>query len=132
MMMTDPIADMLTRIRNANQARLSQVDIPHSKLKAQIARILQSEGYIQGYRVVEEGPQGTLRVKLRYGPNNERVIRSLDRVSTPGRRIYTSRRRLPRVLSGLGIAIVSTSRGVMTDHDARRLGIGGEVICTVS
>lgn len=131
-MMTDPIADMLTRIRNANQARLSQVDIPHSKLKAQIARILQSEGYIQGYRVVEEGPQGTLRVKLRYGPNNERVIRSLDRVSTPGRRIYTSRRRLPRVLSGLGIAIVSTSRGVMTDHDARRLGIGGEVICTVS
>lgn len=131
-MMTDPIADMLTRIRNANQARLSQVDIPHSKLKAQIARILQSEGYIQGYRVVEEGPQGTLRVKLKYGPNNERVIRSLDRVSTPGRRIYTSRRRLPRVLSGLGIAIVSTSRGVMTDHDARRLGIGGEVICTVS
>ena len=130
--MTDPIADMLTRIRNANAAKLNQVDIPLSKLKTQIARILQSEGYIAGYRVVEEGPQGLLRVKLKYGPNNERVINQIDRVSSPGRRIYVPRQRLPRVLSGLGIAIVSTSRGVMTDHDARRLGVGGEVLCTVS
>lgn len=131
-MMTDPIADMLTRIRNANQARQQQVDIPHSQLKAQIARILAAEGYIRSYRVVEEGLQGTLRVKLKYGPNNERVISRLERVSRPGRRVYVPRRRLPRVLSGLGIAIVSTSRGVMTDHEARRLGVGGEVLCTVS
>lgn len=131
-MMTDPIADMLTRIRNANQARMSQVDMPHSKLKAQIARILQAEGYISGYRVVEEGVQGTLRVKLKYGPNNERVISKLERVSMPGRRVYVGRQRLPRVLSGLGVAIVSTSRGVMTDQEARRLGVGGEVLCTVS
>ncbi len=131
-MMTDPIADMLTRIRNANQSRANQVDVPHSKLKAQIARILQAEGYITSYRVVEEGPQGLIRIKLKYGPNNERVIRRLDRVSKPGRRVYVTRRRLPRVLSGLGIAIVSTSRGVMTDQEARQLGVGGEVICTVS
>lgn len=131
-MMTDPIADMLTRIRNANQARLAQVDIPHSKLKAQIARILQAEGYIKSYRVVEEGPQGILRVKLKYGPNNERVISHVERVSKPGRRVYLPRRRLPRVLAGLGIAIVSTSHGVMTDREARRLGVGGEVLCTVS
>jgi len=130
-MMTDPIADMLTRIRNANQQRLSQVDVPHSKLKVQIARILQAEGYIRSYRVVEEGPQGMLRIKLKYGPRNERVISLLERVSTPGRRIYLPRKRLPRVLSGLGVAIVSTSRGVMTDRDARRQGVGGEVICTV-
>ncbi len=131
-MMTDPIADMLTRIRNANQAKLNQVDMPHSNLKAQIARILQAEGYITSYRVVEEGPQGLLRIKLKYGPNNERVISRLERVSKPGCRVYVTRRRLPRVLSGLGVAIVSTSRGVMTDHEARRLGVGGEVICTVS
>lgn len=132
-MMTDPIADMLTRIRNANQARLQQVDMPCSKLKTQIARILHTEGYIASYRVLEEeGPQGTLRIKLKYGPNNERVIRSLERVSKPGRRIYVSRRTLPRVQSGLGVAIVSTSRGVMSDQDARKLGVGGEVICTVS
>jgi len=131
-MMTDPIADMLTRIRNANQARLNQVDIPNSKLKAQIAKILQAEGYITSYRVAEEGPQGTIRIKLKYGPNNERVISTLERVSKPGRRVYCTRRELPRVLSGLGIAIVSTSHGVMTDHEARRLGVGGEVLCTVS
>lgn len=131
-MMTDPIADMLTRIRNANQAKLNQVDMPHSNLKAQIARILQAEGYITSYRVVEEGPQGLLRIKLKYGPNNERVISRLERVSKPGCRVYVTRRRLPRVLSGLGVAIVSTSRGVMTDQEARRLGVGGEVICTVS
>ncbi|MCC7490709.1 MAG: 30S ribosomal protein S8 [Fimbriimonadaceae bacterium] len=131
-MMTDPIADMLTRIRNANQARLQQVDVPHSNLKVQIAKILQAEGYVAGYRVVEEGPQGVLRIKLKYGPQNQRVISTIDRVSKPGKRIYVPRRRLPRVLSGLGIAIVSTSQGVMTDQEARRLGIGGEVLCTVS
>jgi small subunit ribosomal protein S8 len=130
-MMTDPIADMLTRIRNANLQKLTQVDVPHSKLKAQIARILQAEGYIKSYRVVEEGPQGLIRVKLKYGPRNERVISIIERVSTPGRRIYLPRKRLPRVLSGLGVAIVSTSRGVMTDRDARRQGVGGEVLCTV-
>lgn len=131
-MMTDPIADMLTRIRNASQARLGQVDVPNSKLKAQIARILAEQGYIQSYRVIEEGPQGILRIKLKYGPNNERVIQRIQRVSTPGRRVYVTRRGLPRVLSGLGVAIVSTSRGVMTDHEARRLGVGGEVLCTIS
>ncbi|MBI2302963.1 MAG: 30S ribosomal protein S8 [Armatimonadetes bacterium] len=131
-MMTDPVADMLTRIRNANRAKQAQVDIPSSLLKVQIARILQQEGYVKSYRVVEEGPQGTLRIKLKYGPNNERVITRLDRVSTPGRRVYVSRRRLPRVQSGLGVAIVSTSRGVMTDHEARKLGVGGEVLCTIS
>lgn len=131
-MMTDPIADMLTRIRNANQARHSQVDVPNSKLKAQIARILQQEGYIKSYRVIEEGPQGLIRIKLKYGPNNERAIKELDRISKPGKRVYSRRQRLPRVLSGLGIAIVSTSSGVMTDHEARRLGVGGEILCTIS
>lgn len=131
-MMTDPIADMLTRIRNANQARHSQVDVPNSKLKAQIARILQQEGYIKSYRVIEEGPQGLIRIKLKYGPNNERAIKELDRISKPGKRVYARRQRLPRVLSGLGIAIVSTSSGVMTDHEARRLGVGGEILCTIS
>lgn len=130
-MMTDPIADMLTRIRNANQQRLSQVDMPNSKLKVQIARILVAEGYVKSYRVVEEGPQGLLRIKLKYGAKNERVISSLERVSTPGRRIYLPRKRLPRILSGLGVAIVSTSAGVMTDRDARKAGVGGEVLCTV-
>lgn len=131
-MMTDPISDMLTRIRNANQQKLVQVDIPHSKLKAQIARILLAEGYIKSWKVVEEeGPQDTIRIKLKYGPKNERVISHLERVSKPGRRIYLPRKRLPRVLSGLGVAIVSTSQGVMTDRDARRQGVGGEVLCTV-
>ncbi len=131
-MMTDPIADMLTRLRNANAAKMPQVDVPHSKLKAQIARILQAEGYIKSYRVVEEGPQGLLRIKLKYGPTGERVIDRLERVSRPGRRVYVPRRGLPRVLSGLGVAIVSTSRGVMTDQEARKLGVGGEVLCTVA
>ncbi|MBI5833878.1 MAG: 30S ribosomal protein S8 [Armatimonadetes bacterium] len=131
-MMTDPISDMLTRIRNANQQKLVQVDIPHSNLKAQIARILLAEGYIKSWKVVEEeGPQDTIRIKLKYGPKNERVISHLERVSKPGRRIYLPRKRLPRVLSGLGVAIVSTSQGVMTDRDARRQGVGGEVLCTV-
>ena len=131
-MMTDPISDMLTRIRNANQQKLVQVDIPHSNLKAQIARILLAEGYIKSWKVVEEeGPQDTIRIKLKYGPKNERVISHLERVSKPGRRIYLPRKRLPRVLSGLGVAIVSTSQGVMTDREARRAGVGGEVLCTV-
>ena len=131
-MMTDPISDMLTRIRNANQQKLVQVDIPHSNLKAQIARILLAEGYIKSWKVVEEeGPQDTIRIKLKYGPKNERVISHLERVRKPGRRIYLPRKRLPRVLSGLGVAIVSTSQGVMTDREARRAGVGGEVLCTV-
>ncbi len=131
-MMTDPISDMLTRIRNANQQKLVQVDVPHSNLKAQIARILLAEGYIKSWKVVEEeGPQDTIRIKLKYGPKNERVISHLERVSKPGRRIYLPRKRLPRVLSGLGVAIVSTSQGVMTDREARRAGVGGEVLCTV-
>lgn len=131
-MMTDPIADMLTRIRNANMQKLAEVEVPHSNLKAQIARILESEGYISGFAVVETGaPQDTIRIKLKYGPRAERVINHIERISKPGRRIYLPRKRLPRVLSGLGVAIVSTSRGVMTDRDARRQGIGGEVLCTV-
>lgn len=132
-MMTDPIADMLTRIRNAASAQQNQVDIPHSKLKVQIARILQAEGYVQDYEVVEpENSFPVLRIRLKYGPNQSSAIAELRRVSTPGRRVYVTRKRLPRVLSGLGIAIVSTSRGVMTDRDARRQGVGGEVLCTVS
>ncbi|HAZ64856.1 MAG TPA: 30S ribosomal protein S8 [Armatimonadetes bacterium] len=131
-MMTDPIADMLTRIRNANQQKLATVDVPHSNLKAQIARILASEGYVAGFEVVAtDGPQDTIRIQLKYGPRQERAISHLERISKPGRRIYMPRKRLPRVLSGLGVAIVSTSRGVMTDREARREGVGGEVLCTV-
>jgi small subunit ribosomal protein S8 len=134
--MTDPIADMLTRIRNAVGARHARVEIPASRLKGEIARILQNEGYIQGFRVVEEKHAGTaprpvLRVFLKYGPHGERVISGIERISRPGRRVYFRRDGVPPVLGGLGTSILTTSHGVMTGREAVRAGVGGEVLCNV-
>jgi small subunit ribosomal protein S8 len=133
--MTDPIADMLSRIRNATTARHNRVDMPSSRLKVEIARILESEGYIQGFKVVEaqpgERPQAQLRVLLKYGPRGERVITGLERVSRPGRRVYFGRDEVPDVLAGLGTSILTTSRGVMTGREAVKTGVGGEVLCNV-
>lgn len=131
MTMTDPLADMLTRIRNANAAGHEEVRVPASKLKAEIARILKEEGFIQDWTWVHDGPQGTLRITLKYGPKRERVLRGIRRVSKPGLRVYVRRTQIPRVRGGLGVAILSTSRGILTDRQARRLGVGGEVLCYV-
>jgi len=130
-MWSDPIADMLTRIRNAARVRRKQVKIPASKLKVGIAKVLQNEGYVEGYSVIEDTRQGILRVDLKYGPRGEDVINKLQRASTPGRRIYRSVEDLPRVLDGLGIAIVSTNKGVLSDRECREKNIGGELLCTV-
>ena len=130
-MLTDPIADMLTRIRNANLALHDQVEMPASAVKAQIARVLQQEGYIAGYAMDAEGAKRNLVVRLRYDRDRHRVISGIQRVSKPGRRVYADKDSLPKVLGGMGIAIVSTSQGVLTGHEARRRGIGGEVLCTV-
>ncbi len=130
-MMTDPIADMLTRIRNGNNARHKSVDIPASNIKKQISEILLDEGYINSFDIIEDEKQGIIRVDLKYGKNRERVISGLKRISKPGLRVYVNKNDLPKVLGGLGIAIVSTSQGIMTDKKARELGIGGEVICYV-
>ncbi len=130
-MMTDPIADMLTRIRNAAMARHKQVLIPGSKIKVAIARILKEEGFIQNYQVIRSQPQPQLRIVLKYDQDRKPVITGLKRVSKPGRRIYVKRQEIPWVLSGMGIAILSTPRGIMTDQKARRLGVGGEVLCYV-
>ena len=131
--MTDPVADMLTRIRNANKALMDKAEMPTSKLKEEIARILQEEGYIRGFHVLEPEslPYKVLVVELKYGRSRERVLNGLKRISKPGRRIYASKDRLPRVLGGMGTAILSTSRGVITSRTAEREGIGGEVICFV-
>ena len=132
--MTDPIADMLTRIRNATLAHHTRVDVPASTLKVEIARILEREGYIQAFKVVEpkEGAvQKNIRISLKYGPRGERVITGIERVSRPGRRVYFGREDVPTVLGGLGTAILTTSRGVMTGREARRQGVGGEVLCNV-
>lgn len=129
--MTDPIADMLTRIRNANQMRYDSVKLPSSKTKVEVARILKEEGYIRGYEVEEVGKFKELKVHLKYGRDNERVITGIQRTSKPGLRVYAQKNELPRVLSGLGIAIVSTSKGMMTDREARKQQIGGEVIAYV-
>jgi small subunit ribosomal protein S8 len=136
--MTDPIADMLTRIRNAVSSRHQRVDIPASKLKAEVARILQDEGYIAGFKMVEDKPvragayaRPLIRVFLKYGPSGERVITGIQRVSRPGRRVYANRDEVPTVLGGLGVNILTTSRGVMTGRSAQRAGVGGEVICNV-
>ncbi len=135
--MTDPIADMLTRVRNATLARHARVDIPMSRVKLEIAKILESEGYVQGFKLVEhpasrgERVERLIRISLKYGPRGERVITGIQRVSRPGRRVYFRRDRVPPVLSGLGINILTTSRGVMTGRDAVRSGIGGEVLCNV-
>ena len=131
MNMTDPIADMITRIRNAVRARLPKVDIPKSKLKTEIARILKDEGYIANYRVVEDDRQGSIRIFLKYGPGWERVITDLQRVSKPGCRIYCGKGEIPRVYGGLGINILSTSRGIMTGREAAKTGVGGEILCNV-
>ena len=128
---TDPISDMLTRIRNANRARHDHVDVPASRLKMEIARILKDEGFIADWHRIDRGAQGVLRVTLKYGPRKEAVLSGLTRLSRPGLRWYTGRADIPRVRGGLGVAILTTSRGVMTDRQARRLGVGGEVICYV-
>ena len=131
MTMTDPVADMLTRIRNANQASHKTVEIPASKMKKSIASILKEEGYIEDYEFVEDDNQGTLKIKLKYAPGKTRVISELRRISKPGLKVYVKADDVPRVLGGLGIAIISTSKGIMSDKDARRIGVGGEVICYV-
>jgi small subunit ribosomal protein S8 len=131
MNMTDPVADMITRIRNGVRAKVPRVDIPHSKLKAEIARILKDEGYIGNFKVMEDQKQGVLRVFLKYGPGMERVITDLQRVSRPGCRIYCGKGEIPRVYGGLGINILSTSRGLMTGRSAAREGVGGEILVNV-
>lgn len=131
MNMTDPIADMLTRIRNANHAGHEQVDIPASKLKSNIATLLKKEKFIKNYKFIEDHKQGILRIYLKYGHKRERVITNLKRISKPGLRIYVDRDNIPKVLGGLGIAIISTSKGVMTDKTCKKLGVGGEVLCHV-
>jgi small subunit ribosomal protein S8 len=134
--MTDPIADMLTRLRNAVGAKHTRVDIPASRLKVDIARILQDEGYIQGFKLLEDetgqaGPSKTLRLFLKYGPKGERIITGIERISRPGRRVYAGRTEVPDVLAGLGTSILTTSRGVMTGRAAVKAGVGGEVLCNV-
>ncbi len=130
-MTSDPIADMLTRIRNSIMARHEKVDIPASKVKAEVARILKEEGYIVGYKTIEEGPQGVLRLFLRKMTDGTRVILGIERVSKPGRRVYVNKDQIPRVQGGLGINIVSTSRGLMTGRKAIREGVGGELMANV-
>ena len=131
MQITDPIADLLTRIRNANTSKHETVDVPASNMKKAIVEILNNEGYIKGYQVIEDGKQGVIRITLKYGPKNEKVISGLKRVSKPGLRYYASADELPRVLKGLCIAIISTSKGIMTDKEARAQHIGGEVLAFV-
>ena len=129
--MTDPISDFLTRIRNGLLAKHAHVDVPASQLKVELAKILQQEGYIDAYKIVEATPRDKIRVVLRYGPGGELVINGLQRISRPGRRVYCSKNEIPKVLGGLGIAILSTSRGLLSGNDGRRQGIGGEVLCTI-
>lgn len=131
MVMTDPIADYLTRIRNANMAKHDSVEIPASNIKKSISEILKREGFIRGYEVADDNKQGVIKVFLKYGPNGERVISGLKRISKPGLRNYVSAEDLPKVLNGLGIAIVSTSAGVITDKEARQKNVGGEVVAYV-
>ena len=129
--MTDPIADMLTRIRNANTVKHETVDVPASNMKKELSRILLEEGFIRGYDVIEDGKQGIIRIQLKYGQTGERVISGLKRISKPGMRVYADKHEVPRVLNGLGISIISTSKGILTDKQARKENVGGEVICYV-
>ena len=129
--MTDPVADMLTRIRNASSAYHETVDIPASRLKTEMARILKEEGYIRDYKIIEDQKQNIIRVFLKYGPNRQRTITGLKRISKPGLRVYANKDEVPKVMRGLGVAIMSTSQGVMTDREAREKGVGGEVLCYV-
>jgi small subunit ribosomal protein S8 len=130
-MRSDPIADMLTRVRNASRAEHEKVDIPASKLKVRLAEILKEEGFIKNFRLLEDSKQGTLRVYLKYGQANEKLISGLVRVSTPGRRVYVTHDKIPSILAGMGVTIVSTSRGVVTDREARKQKVGGEVLAYV-
>jgi small subunit ribosomal protein S8 len=131
MTMTDPIADMLTRVRNANKAYHDSVKIPSSKIKKEIARILKEEGYIKDFKVVKENSHEVIQIEMRYGPDKTRAISGIKRISKPGLRVYVKKDEIPRVLGGLGIAIISTSKGVMSSREARKIGVGGEVICFV-
>ena len=131
MAVNDPIADFLTRIRNAQMAKHASVEIPHSRMKAEIARIFTEEGYVRGFSEVGSGAQKALVIELKYGPEGQRAIAGLRRMSRPGRRVYRKQKDIPRVLDGLGVAILSTSQGVLTDHQARSRGVGGEVLCFV-
>ena len=131
MAVNDPIADFLTRIRNAQMAKHNSVDMPNSKLKADLARILKEEGYINEFSLSGTGAQAKLSIELKYGPDGRRGISGLRRMSRPGRRVYRKQSNIPRVLDGLGVAILSTSRGILTDHTARRMGVGGEVLCFI-
>ncbi|SHE80903.1 SSU ribosomal protein S8P [Desulforamulus putei DSM 12395] len=131
MVMTDPIADFLTRIRNANTVYHDKVEAPASNVKKAIAEILKQEGYIKDYETIDDGKQGIIRIYLKYGNNKQRVITGLKRISKPGLRVYAKKDQIPKVLGGLGIAIVSTSQGIMTDKQARQAGLGGEVVCYV-
>ena len=131
MKITDPISDMLTRIRNGNTANKVEVSMPSSKVLVEVARVITEEGYLEGYTVEDTTPQKTLHITLKYGPKRSKVIRGIKRISKPGRRIYTKAEDLPRVIGGLGIAVISTSKGMMCDRDARKRGVGGEVICYV-
>ena len=130
-MKSDPVADLLTRIRNASRAEHEKCDIPSSKLKVRVCEILKDEGFIKNFRVLEDNKQNTLRVYMKYGPGNEKVISGLVRVSKPGRRVYVGQEKIPSILAGMGVAIVSTSRGVVTDREARKQKVGGEVLAYV-
>ena len=131
MSMTDPIADLLTRIRNAQVARHKSVDVPASKIKVAIVTILKEEGFVDNFKLVEDAVQGAIRIQLKYGTAGERTIQGLERVSRPGRRVYCGKDEIPKVLDGLGLTILSTPRGVMTGQSCRRLGVGGEILCNV-
>lgn len=131
MSMSDPLADFLTRIRNAVRANFDTVEIPQSKLKVRVAEVLKNEGYIAGYQLAEQGVQGVLRIELKYGPNREQVITGIRRVSKPGLRQYKKSDAIPKVMSGLGVGILTTSKGVISDREARRLNVGGELLCEV-
>lgn len=131
MTMTDPIADMLTRVRNASAVQHDTVDVPASNIKRELARILLEEGYIKGYDVIEDGKQGLIRIQLKYSKTGDKVITGIKKISKPGMRVYADRYNVPKVLSGIGISVISTSKGIVTDKQARELGVGGEVICYV-
>lgn len=131
MVMTDPIADLLTRIRNANSVNHDKVEIPASKTKTAIVEILKAEGFVRDFVVISDSKQGIIRVNLKYGPNREKVISGIKRISKPGLRVYSPKDQLPRVLGGLGVAVISTSQGMMTDKTARKAGLGGEIIAYV-
>lgn len=130
-MMTDPFADMLTRIRNANKAKFKKVDMPSSNLKVSVAKILKDEGYIKNYKVIKDNKQGILTIYLKYDDENNTVITGLKRISKPGRRIYVKKDKIPKVLTGLGVNILSTPRGILTDKKARESNVGGELLCSV-